>query len=227
MRRDGYAVFGGSTFAHVTGVRLRGAAEVEAAVADVRELVAARRLGSVTWWVGDAATPPDVCARLEALGLVLRERVAALALDRPPQGTPPFEARPARSAEEFLAAQEVDWEQTGVGAASRERLRRDVAAAFARDGEYGRTFLVEDGGEVIAIGRCRYGPEAVFLTGGATAPHARGRGAYTSLVHARWRDAVARGTPRLATQATAMSAPILRRLGFVDVGTVALYVDRI
>jgi predicted acetyltransferase len=57
----------------------------------------------------------------------------------------------------------------------------------------------------------------VLLSGGATAPWARGRGAYRALVRARWEDAAARGTPTLAVQAGSMSAPILRRLGFEKV----------
>ena len=55
---------------------------------------------------------------------------------------------------------------------------------------------------------------AALLIGGATLPEARGRGVYTSLVHARWQAAVERGMPRLVGQRRAESAPILERLGF-------------
>jgi hypothetical protein len=55
------------------------------------------------------------------------------------------------------------------------------------------------------------------MSGGATIARARGRGAYRALVRARWDDAVARGTPLVAVHAGAMSAPILRRLGFEQV----------
>ena len=57
----------------------------------------------------------------------------------------------------------------------------------------------------------------MLLLGGASLPRVRGRGVYFSLVHARWRDAVARGTPRLVVQAGPMSRPILERLGFEQV----------
>jgi hypothetical protein len=86
--------------------------------------------------------------------------------------------------------------------------------------------VVLDGAEVISVGRAHYGRDAVFLTGSATAPHARGRGAYTSLVHARWQEAVTRGTPRLVTQASDDLRPILAAVGF-DAGTIDLYRDAV
>ena len=44
-----------------------------------------------------------------------------------------------------------------------------------------------------------------YLFGGAVLPEARGRGAYRALVHARWQDAVARGTPLAVTDAGSQS----------------------
>ena len=61
----------------------------------------------------------------------------------------------------------------------------------------------------------------LFLAGGATLPEARGRGCYRALVRARWDEAMTRGLPGLAVQAQyKSSAPILRRLGFVETATV-------
>jgi hypothetical protein len=170
--------------------------------------------------------PPDLVERLEGLGLTVRERAAGLVLEQAPAGSPALEARPAESLEEYIAAQELDWETNGVSEESRERMRIDLPDRWLRHGEYERAFVVVEDGAVTAVGRSRYGEHAVFLTGAATAPHARGRGAFTALVHARWRDAAARGVPRLVTQGGSMSAPILRRLGFEDVATVTLLVDR-
>ena len=67
---------------------------------------------------------------------------------------------------------------------------------------------------------------AVLLLGGAVLPEARGRGCYRALVQARWEDAVARGTPALVVQAGEMSRPILERLGFQQVATMRVLVDR-
>ena len=63
--------------------------------------------------------------------------------------------------------------------------------------------------------------------GGAVLPEARGRGVYRALVHARWEQAVARGTPLLVVQAGPMSAPILTGLGFESHGELRLYADRL
>ena len=66
----------------------------------------------------------------------------------------------------------------------------------------------------------------MVLSGGATRPEARGRGAYRALVRARWDEAVRRGHPQLVAQASAMSRPVLQRAGFRTVGTVTLFADR-
>lgn len=206
-------------------VRLDGLSLADA-MEDTRTLARERGLSSVVWWVGDAATPADIGERLLERGLERGDVTAALVLDRPPTGSAAFTARPAASLEEFSCAQELDWEAAGLPQDKRERIRSGLADSWKREGETGRTFVVLDGAEVISMGRSGYGEHVVFLTGGATAPEHRGRGAYTASVLARWDDAFVRGTPLLATQATPRSAPILRRLGFADVGTVTLYFDR-
>lgn len=69
------------------------------------------------------------------------------------------------------------------------------------------------------------GPAGVALLGGGTLASDRGSGYYTALVHARWHDAVGRGTPLLCTVAGKMSRPILERLGFEQVGEIRVLVD--
>ena len=64
-------------------------------------------------------------------------------------------------------------------------------------------------------------PVGLYLAGGATLSEARGRGCYRALVRARWDEAVNLGLPGLAVQAQyGSSAPILRRLGFVETATI-------
>jgi hypothetical protein len=46
-------------------------------------------------------------------------------------------------------------------------------------------------------------------------------------VLARWRDAVARGTPAAFTQAGRQSRPILARLGFRELCTIRILLDRL
>jgi hypothetical protein len=66
----------------------------------------------------------------------------------------------------------------------------------------------------------------VTLSGAATLSEARGRGAYRALVHARWQDAVDRGTPLAVTDAGRQSLPILARMGFREVCTIRALLDR-
>ena len=79
--------------------------------------------------------------------------------------------------------------------------------------------------EPVGFGRVVFAPAAGLLMGGSVLPQARGRGVYTSLVHARWDEAVERGAPRLVVGAGAMSAPILERLGFERIGAIRVLRD--
>lgn len=225
LERPGYVLFASSAYAHACRFRL-DAATVGTAVEDAREIAREKGASSVMWWVGDTATPADLGERLLGYGLTVAERATAVVLDRPPAGTPALDARPASSFQEFTQAQELDWDVVGVAEKRRAKLREALRGSWEREGRYGRTFVVVDRGEVISVGRSRYGADAVFLSGGSTAEPARRRGAYTALVHARWHDAVARGTPLLVTQASPLSAPILLGLGFTAVGAVDVYADR-
>ena len=64
-----------------------------------------------------------------------------------------------------------------------------------------------------------------MLNGGATLPDARGKGAYSSLVAERFKEAERRGAPMLVTQAGSMSRPILQSLGFLEITKVQIFVD--
>ena len=80
-------------------------------------------------------------------------------------------------------------------------------------------------GEPAGFARGVFTPIAAILLGASVLPSARGRGVYTSLVHARWQDTVERGAPRVVVSAGPMSEPILRRLGFEPLGQVRLLRD--
>ncbi len=82
-----------------------------------------------------------------------------------------------------------------------------------------QTFVALSAGEIIGGASAIFGTNAVYLAGGSVRESERGRGAYRSLVRARWDAAAERGTPALTVGAGAMSRPILERLGFVTVGT--------
>jgi predicted GNAT superfamily acetyltransferase len=125
--------------------------------------------------------------------------------------------------EEHLAATEVVWEAFAVPEDRRARQLTHLRVEFeaARAAAVPITFLAYVDGRPAGVGRSIYSDRGVFLIAGAVAEWARGRGVYRALVHARWDDAVARGTPALVTEALPnTSYPILKRVGFVDVCTI-------
>jgi GNAT superfamily N-acetyltransferase len=223
-RRAGYLVALRRRRASVERVRL---GDVEQAVAEVRALARERGLEQVTWWVGERSTPPDLAGRLRQLGLEPGdpERMTTLVLAGPPRGRSRVAVRPVETVEDYLRARAIEqtvWPEPG----EEEPDLGEVRAALARGGR-SRRYLALLAGEPVGFARAVFTPAATLLLGGAVLPHARGRGAYTALVRARWDDSADRGVPRLLVAAGPMSAPILVRLGFERLGEVHLLRDRL
>ena len=104
------------------------------------------------------------------------------------------------------------------------RAAPDLFEVERKDGRL--TFLAFDETHApIAMAMAMPSPFGLELASAATLPDHRGRGAYRALVHARWQDAVRRGTPALAIQAGANSRPILERLGFQTICTLHALTD--
>ncbi|MFC8916505.1 GNAT family N-acetyltransferase [Streptomyces sp. NPDC057116] len=82
------------------------------------------------------------------------------------------------------------------------------------------------GGRPVGSARLELPPGTVFagLWGGGTVPEWRGRGIYRALVAHRARLAAERGHRYLQVDASDMSRPILRRLGFTPLSTTTPYV---
>jgi GNAT superfamily N-acetyltransferase len=212
--------------------RIRLAADgVAPAVEGVRALLRSRGLDEVTWWVGQRSTPADLARRLEALGLESDDppRMTTLAIEGAPGGAPAVEVRRVELLGDYLPALEIDWEAFDIPAEERAQRRITAEAAWPLIVADGRSsvHLGYLDGQPVGFGRTVFTPWAGLLLGGATLPRARGRGVYTAIVHARWRDAVARGVPRLVVSAGPMAAPILERLGFERLGGVRLLRDRL
>jgi GNAT superfamily N-acetyltransferase len=173
--------------------------------------------------VSDHSTPDDLEDRLLAAGLCIvpddYETEGPLLTDEPPPGPPGVDARRLVSLEEYAEAQDVAAEAFAFPPEQR-RPRLEHAADWAvwQASEHAAVYGAWLDGELVATGRAFFSPRGALLSGGATLPRARGRGAYRALVRARWEDAAARGTAALAVQAKKeTSAPILRRLGFEQV----------
>jgi predicted GNAT family acetyltransferase len=221
---------GGTLVQHI---RLADAGEVHRAVGQVRTIARDAGQTHAVWWVGELATPDDVVDWLTAEGLVPDEDeplLASLVLREPPRGVAPnLEVTRVGTLDDFLVVQEIDLITMGVAPeqrismAERSRARWDTV----HDEGIVQTYLGRVDGRAVAFARSAYGTDGVALLGGGTLEPERGNGYYTALVHARWQDAVERGTPLLCTQAGKMSQPILERLGFEWLGAIRLLVDRL
>ena len=203
-----------------------GAAEVDEVMAEVHALLRERGRTSTQWEVGSAAEPADLVDLLFERGVVPDKDPYAVALvlqHEPPPGPPGTVARPVETFEEFAAANEVQFAAFGAEGdklAESRSLLQDLWADRAT-----LMHAVWMDGEIVSAGTAAPVSEGLLLYGGATAPHARGRGGYRALLRARWDEAVARGTPALITQGGAMSRPILERAGFEPVGHIHILLD--
>ena len=181
----------------------------------------------VVWNVGSSAQPPDLPARLLALGLrdpdpPLDPVAAAMILTTEPAAVDGVEVRRIETLEEHLVGLEIllaaDTWSADAAAGKRARAEEGFEARRRRGSGQWLAYLDDTPLAWAATERASAG---LFLAGGATLPEARGRGCYRALVRARWDEAVRLGLPGLAVQAQyGSSAPTLRRLGFVEVATI-------
>lgn len=203
---------------------------IEAARSFARE----RGRTKIEWSLGPDATPEDLAERLLEAGFVRADEppfarsAASLVLTSPPPPPPPsIDTRLVGTLDDFRACD-------GVYAIGFEMLDEDRAAWDATLEQRWASYQTEDhvlqfiasvGGEPVAAATALVAPVGVFLGGAATIPEARGRGAFRALVHARWEEAVRRGTPFLAVEAGPQSRPVLERLGFQRVGENEAFLD--
>jgi hypothetical protein len=210
-------------------MRIRFGDDFDGGVAEVRDWFRRRGRDAFTWIVGPSTTPPDARDRLLAAGaepLEGFETSTCMVLTHAPAPVRGVEVRVLETLEEQEQTIPIIGEVFDLSEEHRnDRLalvRRHWASTDPRERE---TFGAFVDGELVAVGISTYTDRGVLLGGGATLERARGRGAYTALVRARWDAAVARGTPALAVHASAMSAPILAHLGFEPVATIELLRD--
>ena len=170
-----------------------------------------------SWRLSERSTPADVEERLLAAGLRIVEGdylIDGMVLTAAPPAADVV-ARRVAAFDEFLAAVELQYEVFDLPAA-RRRSAEGLSASWEIEhrGDVWALYAAWIDGRIAGAGAAYFSPRGFLMAGGATAHWARGRGAYRALVRARWDDAAARGTPALVVQAGAMSAPVLRKLGF-------------
>lgn len=196
--------------------------DVDDAVEAVRSLMRVTGTTAASWWLSEHSTPATVETDLLARGMTIVDTdylIDGMALTTPPPPAPPgIVARPVASGAEFVEAVRVQYEAFGTPA-DRRRTEEEILEEYeqTRNDRIGTLYAAWIDDRLVAAGRSFFSSRGALLAGGSTLPEARGRGAYRALVSVRWDDAVSRATPALAVQAGAMSAPILRSLGFVKV----------
>jgi hypothetical protein len=206
---------------------LRGA-ELDRLIARQRDYFTGRG-EAVEWKTYAHDQPPDLVQRLRAAGFepedletVVVGRTAAMATEPVLPGGVTLRRVTADADMHRIAAMEAAaWGNDRPGAA--EHLIREVAAAPA---DY-VVLVAEAGGQVVAAGWISLpqpGGGFAGLWGGAALGEWRHRGIYRALVAARARLAAARDVPYLQVDASSDSAPILRRMGFVELTTTTPYV---
>ena len=176
-----------------SGSRRRRVGAVEEVARDRARPRAAR---ASTWWLGeldDARRPRRAAAASSgSCRTDPPELTTSLTLPEPPRGEPPrSRCGAATTLDDYSCALEIDWEVFGVPDDERASAGRRARRAWPCDADARpdarRLYL--------AVPRRRAGRlrprrssrrAAALLMGGATLPAARGRGVYTSLVHARW-----------------------------------------
>ena len=215
----------GKTWNTVQRQRLH-ANEIDATLEEVRSLLRERGRDRTQWEVGSSAEPPDLVDRLLERGLIRDKDPYAVALvltHEPPAPPPELTARRVATFEEYAAANAVQWEAFDMPEDEVEEARALLPKLWRETVNV--THAVWLDGEIVSAGTAAATEHGLLLYGGATLPRARGRGAYRALLHARWEDALANGTPALITQGGSMSRPILERLGFERVGEVHMLLD--
>jgi GNAT superfamily N-acetyltransferase len=207
---------------------------VEAAVEAMRAIGRGRGKSVLGWWVlpeNDRYAP-----HLEALGLVSEdlagyeavENVMALVTPPAEPGNGGVQVRQVESFDDYTAGVRVGFEAFEFPRALRDDIEAGLPARFA---EYqdprnpGRDFVALVAGRIVGSASAIAAHAGVALFGGGVLPEARRRGVYQALLHARWKFAVARGTPALTVQAGRMSRPVLARFGFVQLAVARIFFD--
>jgi len=200
--------------------------EVGDVLEEVRSLLRTRGRSSTQWEVGSSAEPQNLVELLLEHGLVRDRDPFAVALvlnSEPPPAAPGILARRIKTFEEFTAACEIQRAAFGMPEDEVVEARAMLPERWRDTPNLMHAAWVD--GVMVSAGTCAPTAHGLLLYGGATLPHARGRGAYRALLRARWEEAVGRGTPTLITQGGSMSRPILERLGFERVGHVHMLLD--
>ncbi|MBN6050352.1 GNAT family N-acetyltransferase, partial [Nonomuraea sp. RK-328] len=183
---------------------------------------------SFEWKLYSHDRPADLAERLLAAGfaaeleetLLAAEAAAMAAEPRLPEGVVLRQAEDPAGIELLIEAHEQAFGMSLPG------LRDRLLHRLTERPESMVAVVAMAGDRPISGARLDLDPDTEFagLFGGGTVAGWRGRGVYRALVAYRARIAVERGYRYLHVDASADSCPILRRLGFEQLGTTTPYV---
>jgi GNAT superfamily N-acetyltransferase len=222
IRCDGFDVWlGPPIYPGLTVVLNIRRSDARALLDEARAVIRDRGRSRVNWMIG-SHSPVSLPDDLLALGLVddIDPELIGLVAAREPDGVDrTTEVRRVETRDDMHAFFRVQQEAFGSDRNASPEGEDHIDAMFdaERDRTDITTYLAYLDGEPVATARATFAEHGVVMNGGSTLPRARGRGIYRALVTARWDDAVARGTPYLTTVARPTSAPILARMGLVEV----------
>ncbi|MEW1776242.1 GNAT family N-acetyltransferase [Streptomyces sp. NPDC086777] len=215
----------------VTGPRdwggVRGP-ELDALIVRQRDFFAARG-EAVEWKTRGHDDPADLPDRLRAAGFVPEPRetvvialVDEVTVEAPalPPGVTLRRVTADADLDRIAALETAVWGQDMSWIAGHLKGRLTVAP------DDNEVFVAEAAGEVVSAAWVAFRPGSDFavLLGGSTLAEWRGKGIYRALVALRATRAAAHDSTYLLVEASADSAPILRRLGFTAVTTTTPYV---
>ncbi|OON76439.1 GNAT family N-acetyltransferase [Streptomyces tsukubensis] len=188
----------------------------------------AARGESVEWKTRAHDLPVDIPERLRAAGFVPEERETVLVgRSEKLAGEPLLPAGVTlRRVSSRYELDRIDALGAAVWGEGHPALAEDLQRQLGAAPDDLIVLVAEAAGELVCAARLELTPGLDFagLWGGNTLEAWRGKGLYRATVAARAKIAAERGVPYLQVDASDDSAPILRRLGFVEITTTTPYV---
>ena len=212
--------------------RLRLSSNPEKEVRAVRKAVLKRGFRDSTWWVGPSTSPPNLVPALIRLGMERHresslEMMALCVADLAPRLSGGIEVRPAATKGEVYKALEIRNQAFGI-AYEPDLVSRGLSASVDQNSEEVVVLAWhQEFEQPISMGIVSVAEHGAYLATAATLPEARRRGGYSAIVLERCRLAAERGCAWVATQAGSESRPGLTSLGFAELGSITVLVDRL
>jgi len=179
----------------------------DAADAAIEGLIARARVKRVPllWWTSPSSKPADLTRRLEAHGFKHSGELPGMAMEADhPRPNDAIHIETVRDAEMLKI-----WNAVPDGSAERDAFYAEHLGSFRHSIGY-----VD--GRAVATASLFFGGGTAGIYNVYTVPAMRGRGFGAALTRAAVNDACGAGYRRVVLQATRDSAPLYRRLGFVE-----------